>query len=833
MRRSGGGGRFDGEPSDEGHDEVAEVEGDRPPPPRAEFVHAEESFFGDARYTPALHNAGAMDVECPFCRALHFRVERTSGSTNAVPKFGTCCHNGAVALPAFPDPPEPLKSYLEADTPQRRRVVNHLRLLNNALSLAAVRSEIPPALPGGSAFDPQVRLHGRLTHVVGPLLPGAGQAASFLQAYFLDSEENGRRLAAVCRAAIRGGRGGAAPGGFGRVDASNLTPVERGLFDALRALYAMLREHNALVRRFLTAHERVRAIETLAGHPIQELRIIIEAEARPDGAHVRVFNAPTRPEDGEAAALLPVAELEVTPEHAEERRPPARRDVALALRGSPRSAFGASAGAAGPILQNIPADNPMYDPAAYTLLLPRGTAGWHTQIARHRQGRQKCVSAVEYLSYYLFIRAGQSNYIHRCGRLFGAWAVDGYVKVEHFNLQWLRFNQTKLLCAKYSHLIDALPDGQQDGERIGRGILLNDGFVGSPRYMHTKYAQCMTSCRALGRPTFFITFTCNPKWKEIVDALLPGQDARDRPDLLSRVFEIKYRRFLVLLTKLGVFGRYAGHVSVTEFQKRGLPHVHLILWLHKCDRPMSAQDYDKWISSEIPPENAAELRRLVLEFNVHGPCGPANPESLCMSEGKCGKYFPKPFAACTVDGDGEYPSYRRRSPEAGGETATIRRNGRSHVVDNSLIVPYSPQLTLELGCHVNVEIVGSRSAFKYLFKYVCKGNDSAMISVVRANAGVGAAATTDAAGAGSSPEEGPVAPADLAACAVRPCAAGNPAAGDASREPRDEIQAFQQTRYCGESEACTRAFGFDIHRRNPPVMKLSFHLGNEQPVYYQ
>ena len=141
-------------------------------------------------------------------------------------------------------------------------------------------------------------------------------------------------------------------------------------------------------------------------------------------------------------------------------------------------------------------------------------------------------------------------------------------------------------------------------------------------------------------------------------------------------------------------------------------------------------------------------------------------------------------------------------------------------------MPYSPQLTLELGCHVNVEIVGSQSAFKYLFKYVCKGNASAMISVVRADAGVGAEATTEASGAGSSPEEGPVAPADRAACAVRPCAGGNPAAVDASGEPRDEIQAFQQTRYCGESEACTRAFGFDIHRRNPLVIKLSLHLEN-------
>jgi len=397
-RRSGGGDRFGREPPDEGHDAETAVKEDLPTLPRAAFAHAEEEFVGDARYAPALHNAGAMHVACPFCRALLFWGERTPGSTSVVPKFAMCCHNGAMALPAFPDPLEPLNTYLEADTPQRLRVVNHPRLLNDALSLASLIFHPPPALPRGTHVDPQVRLHGRLTHVVGPLLPEAGQAASFLQANVLYSEDNGWRLAAVCPAALRGGRAGAAPGGFGRADASTLTPVERGLFDALRALYALLREHNAPMRNFLTAHERVRAIETAAGHPIQGLRIIIEAEPRPDGAHV--FNASTRPDDGQAAALLPVAELEVTPEHAEERRTPARQDVALALRGPPGEMIGASAGAARRVLEIQPADNPMYDPAAYTLLFPSGTAGCHTQIGRHHRGRQKCVSAAEYLSYY-------------------------------------------------------------------------------------------------------------------------------------------------------------------------------------------------------------------------------------------------------------------------------------------------------------------------------------------------------------------------------------------------------------------------------------------------
>jgi len=66
-------------------------------------------------------------------------------------------------------------------------------------------------------------------------------------------------------------------------------------------------------------------------------------------------------------------------------------------------------------------------------------------------------------------------------------------------------------------------------------------------------------------------------------------------------------------------GRCNGYLSVREFQKRGLPHVHDIFFLHKDDTPRSAQEYDRWISAEIPPETAPALRKVVLETNIHGP----------------------------------------------------------------------------------------------------------------------------------------------------------------------------------------------------------------------
>ena len=207
-----------------------------------------------------------------------------------------------------------------------------------------------------------------------------------------------------------------------------------------------------------------------------------------------------------------------------------------------------------------------------------------------------------------------------------------------------------------------------------------------------------------------------------------------------------------------------------EFQTRGLPHVHDIIFSHKDDAPRSAQEYDRWISAQIPPETAPALRKLVLKTNIHGPCGTQNPTSPCVKDGKCSKFYPRTFVSSTTDGDGSYFEYRGRSPEFRGKTATVTRAGPSFTVDNSWVVPYTPQLTLQLGCHVNVGIVSGVIALKYLFKYVTKGPNSAMMAVVESHihAVDGRSTTGDAsAGTGGNP------PGSCEAASIGAVAAGN------------------------------------------------------------
>ena len=73
--------------------------------------------------------------------------------------------------------------------------------------------------------------------------------------------------------------------------------------------------------------------------------------------------------------------------------------------------------------------------------------------------------------------------------------------------------------------------------------------------MKQLYQDTIALSTKFGRPDLFTTFTCNPKWKEIQENLLPGEQASERPDLIARVFNLKLRALLKDITKEHVLGK--------------------------------------------------------------------------------------------------------------------------------------------------------------------------------------------------------------------------------------------------------------------------------------
>ena len=68
-----------------------------------------------------------------------------------------------------------------------------------------------------------------------------------------------------------------------------------------------------------------------------------------------------------------------------------------------------------------------------------------------------------------------------------------------------------------------------------------------------------------------------------------------------------------------VYGQVRCWMYSVEWQKRGLPHAHILLWLEDKIRP---DEIDSIISAEIPDETVdSKLHAVVTKHMIHGPCG--------------------------------------------------------------------------------------------------------------------------------------------------------------------------------------------------------------------
>ncbi len=204
-------------------------------------------------------------------------------------------------------------------------------------------------------------------------------------------------------------------------------------------------------------------------------------------------------------------------------------------------------------------------------------------------------------------------------------------------------------------------------------------------------------------------------------------------------------------------------IWVIEFQKRGLPHCHLLIILGANHKMTSVKEYDCMVSAEL--SNLAlqpEVYETITYCMVHGPCDREYPNAPCMADGKCSKQYPRAFTEETRCDEDGYPVYWHRND---GNVFVDAKRCR---VDNHWIVLHNMYLTTKYNVHINVEIFSSISSMKYLYKYVYKGHD----------------------------------------CAT------------AMLESHDEIKQYFDAQYVSTFEVAWRLFTFKLHDDFPSIMRL-------------
>ena len=168
------------------------------------------------------------------------------------------------------------------------------------------------------------------------------------------------------------------------------------------------------------------------------------------------------------------------------------------------------------------------------------------------------------------------------------------------------------------------------------------GIRGTPPYWMNVQKDLFAMIRQLSIPTFFCSFSsADLRWPEMLNSILKTENMdtnvkdldwsqkcgllRRNPVTAARFFDHRWHCFLrnVILSPSHPLGKVIDYFYRIEFQQRGSPHVHCLLWIEnapRIDRETDAevaQFIDTYITCETPHETNLELHEVVTAVQKH------------------------------------------------------------------------------------------------------------------------------------------------------------------------------------------------------------------------
>jgi len=339
--------------------------------------------------------------------------------------------------------------------------------------------------------------------------------------------------------------------------------------------------------------------------------------------------------------------------------------------------------------QSIPTISRLWEPMAYPLFFPHGTLGWglrptaQDSFSIALDGAESDAPTTQI--WYYRARLLREPRFAIFGRLTNEYIVDMFSREIDSRLGYIRSNQERLQAQEQDSALMGHEEIQDSDN-----VYLPASFLGSGRWSSNQIADSLTIAAKYGPPTFFVTFTCNGDWPEIRSQLRPGQTYTDIPVVVCRVFKQKLRR---LMNTFRTMFPNAGHllysIQRVEFQKRGLPHAHILLkYSNDC---VSPEDIDHVISARIPdaPDDAEIVKRFMMHPTHSSsviskiPPSPENPLKYCEK-------WKNDSRICRFG----YPKPPQEETSFDSSSRVLYKRGPG----DSFVVPYCLPLLRSFGC---------------------------------------------------------------------------------------------------------------------------------------
>lgn len=89
-----------------------------------------------------------------------------------------------------------------------------------------------------------------------------------------------------------------------------------------------------------------------------------------------------------------------------------------------------------------------------------------------------------------------------------------------------------------------------------------------------------------------------------------------------------------LIKSENMFGKFCKNVYTIEYQKCGLPHIHLSIFFNSANEFLETFHIDEVICAKLPvieTDQTGELTRIVTSVMLHSACRDINSYPSCIS----------------------------------------------------------------------------------------------------------------------------------------------------------------------------------------------------------
>ena len=271
---------------------------------------------------------------------------------------------------------------------------------------------------------------------------------------------------------------------------------------------------------------------------------------------------------------------------------------------------------------------------AFPVLFPKGRFGFAAD-------RQIKLSPVKYFN---------SRLLHHSGRFA---TNPEYLFFAQFIIEQKKVSDSINIALKKVHGHNVTASQVRSNTQVLQNLISQDQaylflrqIPGSPPYWQKFMYEVVAMVKQLGIPTWFMTLSCaDLRWPELfqivartngrnmtdaeVDALPYEERCRllnVNPVIVAKHFQYRVETFFteILLTNVHPIGKIVYYALRIEFQMRGSPHLHALIWTSNCPK-LSAdtkQEYinyiDQHVQAYLPDKDTdPELYELVKKYQTH------------------------------------------------------------------------------------------------------------------------------------------------------------------------------------------------------------------------